>query len=530
MNKRVYIPLFFALAVIGGILIGKILTERSVRQNYPSNTEMRAPRGKIEAMLNLIDMKYVDTLSYDSIVEKAIPKILTNLDPHSTYIPASDLQTVNEELDGSFSGIGIQFNIQNDTIMVVGVISGGPSEKKGILPGDRIVNVNDTLFVGKSISNDKVMKKLRGPKGTEVKIDIKRNGMKDLLPVTIVRGDIPITSLDAHYMIDSNIGYVRVNRFGATTYEEFFKAIYELKGQGAEKYIIDLRANPGGYLDQAILMINEFLEAGDMIVYTEGNSSPRNDSPADGNGRFKNNKVVVLIDEWSASASEIFAGAIQDNDRGTVIGRRSFGKGLVQQQFPMGDGSALRLTIARYYTPSGRCIQKPYNDYEKDIVNRYLHGELDAEDSIHVDKADSTVYFTKNGRRVYGGGGIMPDIFVPRDTTGMTSYYNKISNNGIIYEYAFAYADKNRELLKTFKTAKDLETYLGKANLIPSLATFAEEKGIRRNPNMIAKSQRQLNNKLNAYIARNILGDNAFFQILNQEDVTVRKAIEEISR
>ena len=532
MNKRIYIPLFFSLAVITGILIGKVLAERSLRHqiNATTNIPTRNPQGKIEAMLNLVDMKYVDTLSYDSIVEKAIPKILSNLDPHSNYIPASDVQAVNEELDGSFSGIGVQFNIQHDTVMVVGVSSGGPSEKKGILPGDRIVMVNDTLFVGKSITNEKVMKKLRGPKDSEVKVGIKRNGSKDLLSFTIVRGDIPITSIDASYFIEPNIGYVKVNRFGATTYEEFFKAIYALKEKGADRYVIDLRANSGGYLDQAILMINEFLQMGDMIVYTQGKASPRSDALADGNGRFKNDKVVVLIDEWSASASEIFAGAIQDNDRGTIIGRRSFGKGLVQQQFQMGDGSALRLTVARYYTPSGRCIQKPYEDYDKDLVNRYLHGEFDSEDSIRVNKTDSTVYHTKNGRQVFGGGGIMPDIFVPRDTTGTTSYYNKIHNNGIIYEFAFAYTDRNREKLNSYKTADELEAYLATDDLLSQLAAFAEEKGVRKNPTMIEKSKQLIINKTNAYIIRNILGDCAFYQILNREDVTIKKALEEITK
>ena len=531
MNKRIYIPLFFSLAVIAGILIGKVLAEKSIRhQMNASNVQVRNPQGKIEALLNLVDMQYVDTLSYDSIVEKSIPKILSNLDPHSNYIPASEVQSVNEELDGSFSGIGVQFNIQHDTVMVVGVISGGPSEKKGILPGDRIVMVNDTLFVGKTITNEKVMKKLRGPKDSEVKVGIKRNGTKDLLSFTIVRGDIPITSIDANYLIEPNIGYVKVNRFGATTYEEFFRAVYALKEQGAERYIVDLRANSGGYLDEAIKMINEFLEKGDVIVYTQGKASPRYDAIADGRGNFKNSKGVVLIDEWSASASEIFAGAIQDNDRGTIIGRRSFGKGLVQQQFQMGDGSALRLTVARYYTPSGRCIQKPYDDYDKDLVNRYLHGEFDSEDSIHVNKVDSMVYLTKNGRHVFGGGGIMPDIFVPRDTTGTTSYFNKLYNTGIIYEFAFSYTDKNREKLNGYKTAEALESYLEREDLIAQLATFAEQKGVRKNPTMIEKSRQLINSKTNAYVIRNILGDCAFYQVLNRDDVTIKRAIEEITK
>lgn len=532
MNKRISIPLLFAFGVIAGVLIGKILTERSYRNLLaPSNAQLQqTQQGKIDAILRWVDKKYVDTLSYDSLVEKSIPKIMTNLDPHSTYIPASELQSVNEELEGSFSGIGVQFNIQHDTIMVVGVISGGPSEKKGIRPGDRIVTVNDTLFVGKSISNEKVMKKLRGPKGSEVAVGIKRNGVKELLPFTIVRGEIPITSIDAFYMIRPNTGYVRVNRFGATTYQEFLKAITTMKGEGAEQFIVDLRGNSGGFLDQVFMMVNEFLEANDMIVYTQGKASPLQNYKADGKGRFKTSRVTVLIDEWSASASEIFAGAIQDNDRGTIVGRRSFGKGLVQEQYPMGDGSAIRLTVARYYTPSGRCIQKPYDDYEKDLVNRYLHGEFDSEDSIHIDKADSTVYLTKNGRKVFGGGGIMPDIFVPRDTMGMTSYFNKINNNGIIYEFALAYTDKHREQLNAFTDAAQLEAHLNRENIVGELATFAETKGIRRNPNMIEKSKRLLSNRTNAYIIRNILGDTAFFQILNKEDATIQKAVADMEK
>lgn len=531
MNKRVFIPLLFAFGTIAGIFIGKTLTERTLRHMASASDGQPAhPQGKIEAILNWVDRRYVDTVSYDSLVEKAIPKIMSNLDPHSSYIPAAELQSVNEELDGSFSGIGVQFNIQHDTIMVVGVVSGGPSEKKGILPGDRIVTVNDSLFVGKSITNEKVMKKLRGPKDSEVSVGIKRNGVKDLLPFTIVRGDIPITSIDAYYLIRPNIGYVRVNRFGATTYDEFYKALSKMRDEGAEQFIVDLRGNSGGYLDQVYRMTNEFLDVNDMIVYTHGKASPRQEYRADGNGHFKGAKLTVLIDEWSASASEIFAGAVQDNDRGTIIGRRSFGKGLVQEQYPMGDGSAIRLTVARYYTPAGRCIQKPYADYENDLVNRYLHGEFDSEDSIHIDKADSTIYLTKNGRKVFGGGGIMPDIFVPRDTIGMTSYFNKINNNGTLYEFALAYSDRNREKLNTFKTARELEDYLKHNNALDALATFAEEKGIRRNPNMIEKSKRLISNKLNAYIVRNILGETAFFQILNSEDATIQRTIEEMEK
>ncbi|MCK9155778.1 MAG: S41 family peptidase [Paludibacteraceae bacterium] len=532
MKKSVvYMPIFFALAVIVGIFIGKTLSDKKSSHQVKQETVVKGD--KINALLNLISAKYVDSLSSDSLIEKAIPKIVSNLDPHSVYIPASELQTVNEELEGSFSGIGVQFNIQRDTVMIVSVISGGPSEKLGVLPGDRIVTVNDSTFVGKEITNEKVVNKLRGPKGTKVKVGIKRNGAKDLLSFEIVRGDIPVNSIDAYYKIGSDIGYVKVNRFGGSTYEEFFKALMAMKESGAEKFIVDLRGNSGGYLDAAISMINEFLGKGDMIVYTEGNANSRTDAIADGNGRFKTNRVMVLIDEWSASASEIFAGAIQDNDRGLIVGRRSFGKGLVQQQFPLLDGSALRLTIARYYTPSGRCIQKPYGNgeesYESDIYNRYIHGELDAKDSIHVNKSDTTIYRTKHGRVVYGGGGIMPDVFVPRDTTGMTSYFNKVNNSGMIYEYSFNYTDSNREKLKSYKNLNELEAFLDGEDLVSNFVVFAEGKGVKRNPNLLNKSRSLIKMKIKTYIIRNMLGDTAFYQILNRDDVTLKAALFQLS-
>ncbi|HQJ90389.1 MAG TPA: S41 family peptidase [Paludibacteraceae bacterium] len=532
MKKSVvYMPIFFALAVIVGIFIGKTLSDKKSSHQVKQETVVKGD--KINALLNLISAKYVDSLSSDSLIEKAIPKIVSNLDPHSVYIPASELQTVNEELEGSFSGIGVQFNIQRDTVMIVSVIGGGPSEKLGVLPGDRIVTVNDSTFVGKEITNEKVVNKLRGPKGTKVKVGIKRNGAKDLLSFEIVRGDIPVNSIDAYYKIGSDIGYVKVNRFGGSTYEEFFKALMAMKESGAEKFIVDLRGNSGGYLDAAISMINEFLGKGDMIVYTEGNANSRTDAIADGNGRFKTNRVMVLIDEWSASASEIFAGAIQDNDRGLIVGRRSFGKGVVQQQFPLLDGSALRLTIARYYTPSGRCIQKPYGNgeesYESDIYNRYIHGELDAKDSIHVNKSDTTIYRTKHGRVVYGGGGIMPDVFVPRDTTGMTSYFNKVNNSGMIYEYSFNYTDSNREKLKSYKNLNELEAFLDGEDLVSNFVVFAEGKGVKRNPNLLNKSRSLIKMKIKTYIIRNMLGDTAFYQILNRDDVTLKAALFQLS-
>jgi len=528
--KKVIIPLFIAFAVVIGFMIGNTLTRRSL-VNVTDRTQLSSG-GKIDALLNIINTQYVDSVNANELIEQAIPKILSGLDPHSVYIPASDLQSVNEELEGSFSGIGVQFNIQNDTVMIVGVISGGPSEKLGIMPGDRIVTVNDTLFVGKDVTNEKVMKKLRGPKGTTVKVEIKRNDSKELLPFTIVRGDIPVTSIDVTYKLTDEIGYIKVSKFGGNTYDEFLSALNKLKREGASKFIVDLRGNSGGYLESAIQMINEFLGKGDLIVYTEGKSESRRDAYADGSGLFQDNPLVILIDEWSASASEIFAGAIQDNDRGMVIGRRSFGKGLVQQQIPLRDGSAIRLTIARYYTPSGRYIQKPYKDeasYENDIVNRYLHGEFDTEDSIRVDKADSIEYKTAKGRIVYGGGGIMPDIFVPRDTLGMTSYFNKVNNSGLLYEYAFQYADRNRVRLKAFADYKALENYLNTQNLSESFANFAAEKGIRRNPHLISKSNGLIENRLKAYIVRHIFGDEGFYPVLQEKDSTLKRAVKELS-
>jgi carboxyl-terminal processing protease len=528
--KKIVIPIVVALAVIAGILIGNILATRSL--TYVAGSSGISPSGKIDAILNIVNIKYVDTVDSKNLTEEAIPKILSGLDPYSVYIPAQDLQSVNDELEGSFSGIGVQFNILHDTISIVEVISGGPSDKIGVMPGDRIVTVNDTLFVGKEISNDKVVKKLRGPKGTLVKIGVKRNGAKDLLDFTITRGDIPVSSVDVAYLITDNIGFIKVSKFGSNTYPEFMEALHNLRNSGADKFIIDLRGNAGGYLAATIEMTTEFLKKGELIVYTEGRSEGRRDAYAERNGLFQDAPIAVLIDEWSASASEIFAGAIQDNDRGFIIGRRSFGKGLVQQQIELRDGSAIRLTISRYYTPSGRNIQKPYDDastYENDILNRYLHGELDDADSIKVNKVDSLEYRTAMGRIVYGGGGITPDIFVPRDTTGITSYFTKVNNSGYLYEFAFQYTDRNRAQLKSFTDYKSLEKHLNSENLTEALVAFASDKGVRRNPHLINKSRKLIENRLKAYIIRNTFGDSGYYPIINQGDAAVEKAVEELS-
>lgn len=522
--KRVLYPTLLAVTAILGIKLGETLTEYKM-QAAPT-AECR--NGKLDYLFNLIKEQYVEDVDVRELEEKAIPEIMAGLDPHSVYIPAANLQSVNEALDGSFSGIGVEFNIQNDTVMILAVINGGPSEKAGLLPGDRIVEVNDSLFVGKEISNEKVMKKLRGPKGTMVKVGVKRNNSPEILHFDIVRGDIPLTSVDVAYMIDPETGYVKVNKFGSTTFTEFSDAMYKLKADGASKFVIDLRGNPGGYMNAAIKMINMFLKKNDMIVYTEGKTlNCCSQELADGTGEFQDVPVVVLIDEWSASASEIFAGAIQDNDRGFVIGRRSFGKGLVQQQFTLRDSSAIRLTISRFHTPSGRCIQKPYaEDYEDDIYKRYLHGEFYAEDSVFIDKADSLTFKTANGRTVYGGGGIMPDMFVPRDTSEVTPYFNKVNNSGLIHEFAFAYTDANRNTLKQFKTTEELETYLDKQDLCSKFTNFAEGKNIKKKSNQIAKSKSYIENLLKAYIARNTLGYSGFYPILHKKDNTLKKALD----
>ncbi|MBR6658593.1 MAG: S41 family peptidase [Paludibacteraceae bacterium] len=527
--KKIVIPIVVSLAAVFGFVIGSVLSKNELQHTQKvSNLNVD---GKLDLLLNLIDLQYVDTVNRDELVESAIPKILAELDPHSVYIPAEDLQIVNDDLDKSFSGIGVQFNIQKDTIMIVAVISGGPSERLGILPGDRIVTVDDSLFVGPAITNDKVMKRLRGPKGTKVKVGVKRSSSEELLSFEIVRGDIPLHSIDASYMLQDKVGYVKVSKFGSGTYDEFVEALTNLRIEGAERYIVDLRGNSGGYLDAAILMTNEFLKEGDLIVYTEGKAEKRRDAVADGRGVFAQTPVAVLIDEWSASASEIFAGAIQDNDRGVIVGRRSFGKGLVQQQIPLRDGSAIRLTIARYHTPSGRCIQKPYSDkdeYDMDILNRYLHGEMDDKDSIKA-LPDSLKFFTTQGRVVYGGGGISPDVFVPRDTIGMTSYYTKIYNGGILYDYTFEYVDKNREKLALYKDFTSLLNYLNTQNLADELVQFAQGRGIPKNDKMYAESKALMQNRIKAYILRSMLGDEAFYPVFNENDIVIRVALQELS-
>ncbi len=519
-SRFIWVPLLVAVAIAGGIAIGRFF---SAETPFSRSSQY----DKIESLLQCIEQQYVDTVNRADLIENVMPKVLGELDPHSAYIPAKDLESVNEDLEGSFSGIGIQFNIMHDTINVVSVISGGPSEKVGILPGDRIITVNDSSFVGENATNERVMKNLRGPKGSIVKLEIMRKSSKKTLTYEITRGDIPVNSVDVAYMLDEKAGYIKVGKFGRTTYDEFITALSKLHNQGANDFIIDLRNNSGGLMDAAIHMANEFLPANRLIVYAEGKAFEREDAVSNGTGTFQEGQIIVLTDEWSASASEIFAGAIQDNDRGLIVGRRTFGKGLVQQQIPFRDGSAVRLTVARYYTPSGRSIQKEYQmgnaeDYSMDIVNRYMHGEFFNVDSVKQNK--ELVFHTVNGREVYGGGGIMPDIFVPRDTTGITSYFNNVVNEGLLYQFAFDYADKHREELSQAKDTQAILAMLDHYSLLNDFVQFAAQKGVRPRPVYINISQNLIVNNLQAYIARNILGEEAFYRIWQRNDETLLKA------
>lgn len=529
-NKRIaiWLPVIIAASIALGIFIGNHYLSISTGKfrSYASGN-------KINAILDIIDEQYVDTVNMSQLVEGAIPKIFSELDPHSGYIPAADAQMVNEELEGSFSGIGVSFNLQTDTILVISVIPGGPSEKAGLLAGDRIITINDSLFAGNNSSQGKIMKTLRGAKNSVVKLGIKRSTSQDLLYFNVTRGDVPVNSVDVAYVVREGVGYIKVNKFARTTYNEFITAIAKLKQQNCKSFIIDLRGNTGGYMDAAINMINEFMANGRLIVYTEGKAFPRNDVYANGTGTCQDAPIVVLTDEFSGSASEIFAGAIQDNDRGLIIGRRTYGKGLVQSQIPLSDGSALRLTIARYYTPSGRCIQKDYelgknDEYDQDLFNRFMHGEFDSADSIKIN--NSLKYQTSLGRTVYGGGGIMPDIFIPRDTSGVTSYFSNVINSGVLNLFTLEYSDNNREKLSSFKTYQELYNYLKKQPLLDKFTNYAVSKGIRKRVTLINISAKLIENQLHSYIVRNFFNDEGFYPIFLKDDVTLLKAIEVIEQ
>ena len=527
-QKSRYIPIIIAVSIVAGIFIGTFYANR-FSGNRKETGAIGNYSNKLNGLLRIIDDQYVDTVNMSDLIEDAMPQILGELDPHSSYIPAKDLQAVNDDLRGSFSGIGVQFTIQQDTIHISDVIAGGPSEKVGIMPGDRIVEIDDSAFVGKIVTNNESMKRLKGPKGSEVKLGVFRQGEKDLLHFTIIRGDIPNKSIKAAYMINDKFGYINIEKFSETTYPEMLISLAKLHQDNCQGIIIDLRGNTGGYMGPAIQMVNEFLPKGRLIVYTEGRKAPRENYPSNGTGSSQQMPLIVLLDEGSASASEIFAGAIQDNDRGTIIGRRSFGKGLVQQPIEFNDGSAIRLTIARYYTPSGRCIQKPYQkgkdeQYELDLLTRYEHGEFFSQDSIKQD--ESHIFYTSLGRPVYGGGGIMPDIFVPQDTTGMTSYFRMAVNRGLTIQFSFQYTDRNRQKLQKYTNADDLLKYLKTQNILEKFAQFAESKGLKRRNILMYQSKELFDRNLYGNIIYNMLNMEEYLKYLNQSDKTVLKALE----
>ncbi|QZE13813.1 S41 family peptidase [Halosquirtibacter laminarini] len=496
-----------------------------------SNESPLLKPNKVGLIMNMIQLRYVDTVNNKTLEDEVIPQILKELDPHCAYFPKDDFKNVNEEMKGNFGGVGVQFRIENDTVMIVDVVSGGPSQKLGVLGGDRIVSVNDSTIAGNGVTNEVVMKLLKGKIGTKVKVGIKRMGVPKPINFDITRGEIPLYSVDVSYMLNDTTGYIKVGRFAITTFQEFMKGLDELKEDGAKKFIVDLRGNPGGILGIVAEMANEFLHKGDMIVYTKGRSQPNQEFTAKRDGKYVDQKLVVLIDEYSASASEIFAGAMQDNDRAIIIGRRSFGKGLVQEQVPFSDGSALRLTVARYYTPSGRCIQKPYDkgvdEYNKDIYNRIQHGELEVKDSIAV--TDTIKYYTKAGRIVHGGGGIMPDIFVPADTTGFSDLYVDVLSKGLLFKFSFDFADTHREELKKIEEATELKNYLVDHHEFKLFLDYCRKEGVKVKSKDLKVSGNILKVQLWAYTSRNILGEKGFYPIIRELDETLDQAIEVIS-
>ncbi len=522
----IWLPIVIATSVVAGIFIGK---------HFASPEAVANKDRKINSVLNLIANDYVDTTNIDELVERAIPSLLENLDPHTAYFTAADLRAANEDLQGSFSGIGLTFTTMSDTITVIEVLSGGPSEKVGLMAGDRIITIDDSTFVGQGLTSNDVMRHLRGPRGTTVKLGIKRATSSKLLPFTITRDNITVESVDCFYLLDKTTGYVKVNQFGANTYNEFITALITLRAQGAKRFVVDLRGNGGGYMEIAIMMANEFLPSDQLIVSTRGRyKRDANEFWSDGTGSFVNDELVVLIDEFSASASEIFAGAIQDNDRGLVVGCRSFGKGLVQNQFVLADSSAVRLTIARYYTPSGRCIQKSYKggkqaDYERELYDRYASGELDSRDSVRVDSTQ--LFTTGTGREVYGGGGIMPDIFVPRDTVGVSGYFIDVANHGLLHKYAFHYVDSHRQWLQALTDYKEfLRRGPSDQALLEDFAAFAATQGVPPRWYYINRSRALILNNLRALIARDVWGNSAFYPVYNRDDKTVQAALKALNK
>lgn len=502
-----------------------------ISAQYSRSNSASRQQQKLLMVENIVNNLYVDNVDEEKIVENAVRGILENLDPHSSYSTKEETTSSQETMQGSFSGIGIQFNMQKDTLYVVQTIAVGPSEKVGILPGDRFIAVDDSIIAGRKLKNTDIMKRLRGPKGTKVNIKVKRGSNAELLEFRITRDDIPLNSIDAVYMADGKTGYIRLSRFAATSYKEFKDAITKLKKQGMQQLILDLTDNGGGYMQIAAQIANEMLNRGNLIVYTQGRKSPRQNLNADGSGTFRTQKVVVMINQFSASASEILSGAVQDWDRGVVVGRRSFGKGLVQREFLLPDSSSFRLTIARYYTPSGRNIQKPYvkgdrEDYDKDIIDRYNHGELQSADSIHF--ADSLKYTTlRLHRTVYGGGGIMPDVFVPLDTTQYTDYHRRLVAKGIIPQFALRYVDKNRADLKTRypDAQKFIKEFTVTDEMLNNLVDAGKAEKVDFDKSQFAKSKEMLRTFVKAAIANDLFSTGAYFQIVNEQNDIYKEAL-----
>ena len=531
-NKYLFlVPISISIAIIIGVALGIYINKITGGRTNGNANYFGGHSDKLNEIMNLVNAKYVDTTNSQLLEEEAINAYLQNLDPHSVYIPSRELTSVNEDMQGHFDGIGIEFRLKDDTIIVVNAITGGPSELVGLKAGDKLIKINDTIVAGVKINNDGVMHKLRGVKGTKVKVSIKRNGVKDLINYTITRDVIPQYSVDVAYKITNDIGYIKVNRFSATTTNEFGKKLYELNQLGIKKLIVDLRQNPGGYLNAAVDMADELLGGKKLVVYTQGNSSPRKDYIASSPGQFEEGDLVVLIDEGSASASEILSGAIQDHDRGIILGRRSFGKGLVQDQFSLSDGSALRLTIARYYTPSGRCIQREYGknteDYYNDLAMRYQDGEMFTLDSFH--RKDTTKYYTDKGKVVYAGGGITPDVFVPLDTSINWNYLAEFRR--FIPDYVLIKYASNEGVYMNYKSVSDFQkSFIIDATIYNDFLNYAYAKGVVKNDKALNNITPQLKNLLKSYIAKQKWNNDGFYPVLNEADITVLKALQVLNK